>query len=155
MVGGNSMEARASLQTGMAQTNINVARQTVSNVQTAKHNEEHNTEEINKTLNNPVTLERTSGPEDWQAGQKMRTAGLKESDISNEALDNQINKINQSLESSFYKLQYQVHEKTNMVMIQVIDTNTDETLREIPPESRLDAIGKMLEVAGLLFDGQG
>ena len=63
-----------------------------------------------------------------------------------------LNEANRALEASTFRLNYDIHEATNTVMVQVIDFDTNEVLRELPPESRLDAIAKMLDLAGLLFD---
>jgi len=48
--------------------------------------------------------------------------------------------------------QYSIHEKTNQIMIRVIDKETKELILEIPPEKALDAIAKMWELAGIFVD---
>ena len=48
--------------------------------------------------------------------------------------------------------QYSIHEKTNQIMIKVIDKETKELILEIPPEKALDAIAKMWELAGIFVD---
>ena len=45
-----------------------------------------------------------------------------------------------------------MHDKLNVVMVKVIDTSTDEVIREIPPKKLLDMVANMLDVAGLLMD---
>jgi flagellar protein FlaG len=37
-------------------------------------------------------------------------------------------------------------------MVKVIDENTGEVIREIPPKKILDMVANMLELAGLLVD---
>jgi len=78
------------------------------------------------------------------------------SEINDEIKDATVSRVideaNQALEASNFRLNYRVHDATNMVMVKVIDTQTDEVLREIPPESKLDIVAKIMESAGLLFD---
>ena len=45
-----------------------------------------------------------------------------------------------------------VHEATNRVTIQIVDKNTKEVIKEIPPEKTLDMIAKVWELAGILVD---
>ena len=50
------------------------------------------------------------------------------------------------------KLEISIHDKTREVMVKVIDTNTDEIIREIPQEKVLDNIANIKEMLGLLLD---
>lgn len=75
-----------------------------------------------------------------------------DADITESVIARYVNDVNEALAPSFFRLSVGVHESTNRIMVQVIDTNTDEILREIPPESRLNIIARMQEFAGILFD---
>ena len=75
-----------------------------------------------------------------------------DSEITESVIDRYVRVVNEALAPSFFRLHASIHEATNRVMVQVIDTNTDEILRELPPESRLDIIARMQEFAGLLYD---
>lgn len=37
-------------------------------------------------------------------------------------------------------------------MVKVVNTETDEVIREIPPEKILDMVAKMWELAGIMVD---
>lgn len=50
------------------------------------------------------------------------------------------------------RFEFTVHEETEKVMVKVIDEDTNETIREIPPEQILDMVAKMWELAGILLD---
>lgn len=50
------------------------------------------------------------------------------------------------------KFEVSVHEKTQQVMVKVLDSSTDELIREIPPEKMLDIVAGLLEVAGIIVD---
>ena len=45
-----------------------------------------------------------------------------------------------------------IHDKTNRVMIKIIDKDTKKVIREYPPEKTLDMIAKVWEMAGLMVD---
>lgn len=44
------------------------------------------------------------------------------------------------------------HDATNRVTIKIVDKDTKEVIREIPPEKTLDLIAKAWELAGILVD---
>ena len=69
---------------------------------------------------------------------------------SKEQLKQAVEKINKSMNHS--ELLYGIHEDTNRVTIKVVDKDTKEVIRELPPEKTLDMIAKVWELAGLLVD---
>ena len=65
--------------------------------------------------------------------------------------------INDAVQSANRKMshtrcEYSYHKKTNRVSIKVLNADTDEVIREIPPEKSLDMLQKMWELAGILVD---
>jgi len=49
-------------------------------------------------------------------------------------------------------LRFAVHEDTGKFVIRVIDSDTNEVVREVPPENLLDLAAKMEEMMGMLYD---
>lgn len=45
-----------------------------------------------------------------------------------------------------------IHEATNRVMIKIVDKDSKEVIKELPPEKTLDLLAKNLELAGVLVD---
>lgn len=45
-----------------------------------------------------------------------------------------------------------IHDQTNRVTIKLINKDTKEVIKELPPEKTLDMIAKVWELAGLLVD---
>lgn len=45
-----------------------------------------------------------------------------------------------------------IHEETNRVTIKIVDKQTKEVIKELPPEKTLDMIAKVWEMAGLMVD---
>lgn len=70
--------------------------------------------------------------------------------VTNEQLKKAIEKFNKSMGNS--EAVFGVHEETNRVMIKIIDKDTKETIKELPPEKTLDMIAKVWEMAGILVD---
>ena len=50
------------------------------------------------------------------------------------------------------KFEFSIHEKTKQIMVKVIDVNTDEVIREIPPEKILDLVAAIWEISGIIVD---
>ena len=63
-----------------------------------------------------------------------------------------VKQANKVLEGTNRRFEYSVHEQTNTIMIKVINSDTDEIIREIPPERILNLIAKLWELAGLIVD---
>ena len=75
----------------------------------------------------------------------------KEEIVSNKMKD-AIDKVNAKIVPSKTRCEFSYHEDTKRVSIKVIDQNTEEVIREIPPEETLDMLSKMWELAGILID---
>lgn len=45
-----------------------------------------------------------------------------------------------------------IHEKTNRIVIKLVDRETQEVIKEIPPEKTLDLLAKRMELAGVMVD---
>ncbi|MGY4688937.1 flagellar protein FlaG [Salibacterium sp. K-3] len=69
-----------------------------------------------------------------------------------ESLQKQADGINEMLEATFTDLKFNVHDKLERVYVQVLERDTDEVIREIPPEKFLDMKAAILEQVGLLVD---
>ena len=50
------------------------------------------------------------------------------------------------------EFEFAIHKETKQIMVKVLDKNTQEVLREIPPEKVLDAVARMCEIAGIFMD---
>lgn len=49
-------------------------------------------------------------------------------------------------------LEFSVHDASGRTIVKVVDKETKELIREIPPEDILDFAAKMQEMIGILFD---
>lgn len=72
--------------------------------------------------------------------------------IAEEQLIRNIERAVKSLQGPETTLEISIHEKTHDIMVKVMNKNTGELIREIPPEKTLDLVAKMMEIAGILVD---
>ena len=73
-------------------------------------------------------------------------------DVSEKVVREAVEKINKFLSGSNRKFEISVHDVTNVIMIKVIDTDTNEMIKEIPPEKMVDLMVSICEMAGIMFD---
>ena len=60
--------------------------------------------------------------------------------------------VNMFLESANTQLRFKLHEKLNEYYVTIVDSTTDEVIREIPSKKLLDIHAAMREFVGLLVD---
>lgn len=72
--------------------------------------------------------------------------------IDEKELIKSIEKANNALSLRYTSLEFSIHEKTKEIMVKVIDRDSGEVIREIPPEKILDAVAHMWEIAGIIVD---
>jgi flagellar protein FlaG len=65
-----------------------------------------------------------------------------------------INQANKRAKSVFghANAEFSYHEATKRISVKIVDKDTNEVIREIPPEKTLDMISKMWELAGIVVD---
>jgi flagellar protein FlaG len=69
-----------------------------------------------------------------------------------EAVEDINKKIKQANPLHHTSCSFKYHDDTNRISITVKNADTDEVIREIPPEKALDMLAKAWEMAGLLVD---
>lgn len=92
--------------------------------------------------------------------QKMNTFPPESNDIKESApmiasekmIIDSIGKANKVMTVANRSLEFSIHEATNDIMVKVINTETKEVIREIPPEKILNMVAGLMELAGLLVD---
>lgn len=83
---------------------------------------------------------------------QTQLAETKTTEVTREDLESSIKGVNSFLEVNFTSLKFQVHEDLNRLFVEVVDRNTQEVVREIPPKEFLDMISSMLDHVGLIID---
>lgn len=68
----------------------------------------------------------------------------------NEQIKKAVEQLNKRMTNS--EAVFGIHDATNRVTIKIVDKDTKEVIKELPPEKTLDMIAKAWELAGLLVD---
>lgn len=83
-----------------------------------------------------------------KAGNKQEQVSI----INNEDLEMAIFKMNELIEPLRRNLKFELHDKLDKYYVTVIDSNTREVIKEIPPKKMLDMYAEMADFMGILVD---
>jgi flagellar protein FlaG len=72
-----------------------------------------------------------------------------------EAVAQAVDEVNAFLASSNSHVQFQIHEASQRMMVEVIDDRTHEVVKTIPAKELLDLAAKIGELVGTLLDRRG
>jgi flagellar protein FlaG len=72
--------------------------------------------------------------------------------ISDEQLVKAIQKAIKAAEGITTSLEFSIHKETHLISVKVLDKETGEVIREIPPEKNLDFLANLWRKAGILID---
>ena len=108
---------------------------------------------LEQTLEEPVHIQsqQKTFPVQNKGENTSEKTVLTES-ISEKMFSGIIKEANKAIRIVNRELEFSVHEKTKDIIVRVIDAETKEVIREIPPEKILDLVANILEMAGLLVD---
>lgn len=107
-----------------------------------KTNVENTQESIEKVT--PVTIHT-----EQQSSSKMNS---EQEELPAEKVKKMTDSLNKMLETTSTKLRYQYHEKLEKYYVTLVDSETDEVVREIPDKKLMDIYASMMEFVGVLVD---
>lgn len=64
------------------------------------------------------------------------------------------NKLNEFMQHTNRSSKFVFHKDLERYYVEVVDTQTDEVIKEVPPKELLDAYYEMQKLAGKIFDTQ-
>ena len=99
-----------------------------------------------KVVDRPTVTEATSA----QAAE-----GLAKSAANKEKLQHAVESLNEFMEDHMPKptsSKFRFHEGLERYYVQVVDPNTDEVIKEVPPEKLLNAFYEMQKMVGMIVD---
>lgn len=87
------------------------------------------------------------------AGQAPSAAGGAEAPprVDRAVLERSLRKLNAMLDAPV-RLSFQLHEGSGRMMVRVINEETGDVIKEIPPKEILDTVARIMEFVGLLLD---
>ena len=95
-----------------------------------------------------ATTATVKNSEEGTSGSRQQNEEMIEK--NNEKVKKAVSEINKNMTNSI--AQFGIHEGTNRITIKIVDKDTKEVIKELPPEKTLDMIAKALELAGLMVD---
>lgn len=107
-----------------------------------------NAVEANSTVSQSVQFDAST----TKGAQGAENGEGKNSESQEEHLKSALSVANQKIRMTNTRCEFEYHENTKRVSITVIDKDTDEIIREIPPEESLEMVEKLWELAGLILD---
>lgn len=89
-----------------------------------------------------------------ELGNGSNETGQQQKEQKSEAsrIKSAINEVNNKLKPTKTRCEFSYHEEVNRVTIKILDRETNEVVREIPPEESIKVLEKVYEIAGLLVD---
>lgn len=108
--------------------------------------------EASARITEPVQSETESTLRGGELSAGKTEEGQEEQSVAmdNETLKKKVSDLNRQLHTT--ECQYGIHEATQRVTLKIVDKETKEVLKELPPEKTLEMIAKVWEMAGLLVD---
>lgn len=67
-------------------------------------------------------------------------------------VEDAVDSFNEFMQPMYTNLKFVLHDKLGEYYVKVVDIETDEVIKEIPPEKMLDMYAQMAEFMGLLID---
>lgn len=83
-------------------------------------------------------------------GAETNSNAPQEQQTTNEQIKRAVEQLNKNMPHS--EAVFGIHDATNRVTIKIVDKETKEVIKELPPEKTLDMIAKVWEMAGILVD---
>jgi len=75
-----------------------------------------------------------------------------EQSVSKEKLQQAVDSVNEFLQMNHSESKFVLHEGLDRYFVQVVDTETEEVVKEIPPKKLLDAFYEMQKLVGMIVD---
>lgn len=114
-------------------------------------------EDVSKVAQEVPTVDRTTNVIENPKGKNNSAYGEKSQEQAAPTPEQQMEQIRKAVEKlnknmSHSEAVFGIHEETNRVTIKLIDKQSKEVIKELPPEKTLDMIARVWEMAGILVD---
>lgn len=103
-----------------------------------------------KSLDNNLR-EKKSNYVQWEEDRRQEKSYEPEKDY----LEKAVEETNQMIFKDDRRFEFRIHEGTKRIMVKLIDNETDEIVKEIPPEKILDLVASIWDLVGILVDERG
>ena len=76
----------------------------------------------------------------------------KYSEAEKSILKNKTDKLNQVMDLFNYSIQFSIDDESNRTVIKVVNSETDEVIRQIPPKGILQLMRRLDQMVGVIID---
>lgn len=146
-----ALEPISSMMTVQAQQMANI--KPVQSAQTTEKTADGNTSESTKAAENvdqAVSIVENSKNKDEAQNQNQNATEERNAQNELDQIRKAVEKMKKNMPHS--EAVFGIHDGTKRVTIKLIDKDTKEVIKELPPEKTLDMIAKVWEMAGILVD---
>lgn len=109
----------------------------------------------------PASTQRTraaaaneSGKESAAGGNPLPNSASRKSDVEMPAVEAAVSKLSDYVQNYQRDLRFSVDQATGRTVIKVVDSETDEVIRQIPPEHVLKLVQRLESLDSLMFEEQ-
>ena len=146
-----AIEPLSSVMTYQAQAAAKPQTITPVNTEVPEDGQTVNVDETTASVTNVQAEEEKAGSE-GNGSQQQQEKMDPQTPETPEHLKKMIAEMNRKINNSNEEAVFGVHEKTNRIMIKILNKDTKEVIKEFPPEKTLDMIASIWEMAGILVD---
>ena len=108
---------------------------------------ENSSERVSKT-------DQAKKAEMQKSGEQQENSGRKEVENYGENMVDLLDKLQEYVQSFNTKLSFSYDKESQKPIIYVIDKETDEVIRQIPPKEMLKLISNLEQIRGIIFQGK-
>ena len=109
---------------------------------------------VNRSVSKPETVEKNSfvrtDRSSVQEDKEKKEPVFEEKDPTANSIESAFSSANSKLSKT--RCEYSYDENTKRVSIKVYDKDSDELIREVPPEKSLEMLQRIWELAGIMVD---
>lgn len=89
------------------------------------------------------------------AAEQDRSQALKiaENDENRDSPSEVLDRIKEITDDGFYSVRFEKNMEFDEIVVKIVDRNTDEVIREVPPEELLKMKARLTEFSGNIFSG--
>lgn len=118
--------------------------------------------QLEPSLNSKIATRRTRVEE---VGERTKPPDNMEDDIAydkypvvnpdEQEVKTVVGQLNDVIRAFNTKIKFDIDEKTDQIIVKIIDAETQEVIRQIPPPELLNIAARIEEMSGLLFNQEG
>ena len=98
-------------------------------------------------LEKPISANKAEAGKNYNQGEERSQRELTKDET--QQLTKQLNEFLKKMDAS---LEFEIHEKTDRLIVKFVDKKEDKVIKEFPPRELLDTLAAIQEYVGILLD---